>query len=369
MDVLHLTTAHGPTDTRIFDKEASSSVERGFDVGILAHGTPTESRGGVEFFDLGLAQTRIERWRSIPKAARTAKRLNASVYHFHDPELIPVGLYLAETTEGAVVYDVHENFGQKIAGREWIPTPIARPAERLYPRVELSAASRFDAVVAATTEIEARFTDAVEHTATVHNFPRIEAISTQPEPIHRRADHVLCYVGGLSELRGIHRALELLATLRSRGTNAELWALGNWRTDADRERAETYIEDRSLEPWVQFPGYLDYAKMFDYLYSADVGLSLLDTEEFQRAIPTKQFEYLYAGLPIVTTPLDAAIRFLPDRFRCVVPQGDTAATADAVERAFESSYDTAEMQALVRDSYSWESEAETLTEVYTRLLW
>lgn len=368
MDILHLTTAHGPTDTRIFDKEAVSLADAGFSVGILAHNTPEKIKSDVEFFDLGSASGRVSRWRNIPKAARKARHLNASVYHFHDPELIPVGLYLAEATDGAVVYDVHEDFGHKIAGREWIPGLIAQPAQYLYPEVEQIVASRFDAIVAATTRIEAQFVGLTECTRTVHNFPRTGAIPSRLDKKERQAEYVLCYVGGLSELRGIHRSLELLDTLRNRGVDAELWALGNWRTKADKRKAENFIEKQDIEPWVQFPGYLDYAKMFEYLYASDVGLSLLDTKEFHTAIPTKQFEYLYAGLPTVTTPLDAAINYLPEQFRRVVPQGDTEAAADAVENALEYDYDTAEMQSLVKREYSWESEVEKLVEMYRDLI-
>jgi len=368
VDSLHLTTVHGPTDTRIFDKEATSLSEAGFNVGILAHSTPGESRNGIDFFNLGTAPTRTDRWQHIPKTANIARRLDAAVYHFHDPELIPVGLYLAETTNGSVVYDVHEDYGHKFTGREWIPNIIARPSSYLFPRLEKIVASRFDAIVSATDQIEKRFEKSNEYTTTLYNFPRTEGIPTQPNIKERQAEYVLCYVGGLSELRGIHRGLELLDTLRNRGVNAELWALGNWRTEADKQQAEEFIRNRNIGSYVHFPGYLDYEEMFKYLYSADVGLSLLDTTEFQNSIPTKQFEYLYAGLPIITTPLDAAIRFLPESFRYIVPQGDSEATANAVENALKHNYDTTEMQSLVKKKYSWENEGKKLINLYKDLL-
>ena len=133
MDSLHLTTAHTPTDTRIFDKEATSLANAGFDVGILAHDPPQRERNGVEFIDVGSAPSRVDRWRNIPRAAQIAKQLDASVYHFHDPELIPVGLYLSATTDGAVVYDVHEDYGHKAAGREWIPNLLQLPIKFSLP--------------------------------------------------------------------------------------------------------------------------------------------------------------------------------------------------------------------------------------------
>ena len=368
MDSLHLTTAHTPTDNRIFLKEATSLANAGLDVGVLAHDAPEKERNGVEFIDLGSASNRVNRWRSIPKTARIAKQLGASVYHFHDPELIPVGFYLAERTDSSVVYDIHEDYGEKISGREWVPDRIKSPMSHTIPQVERSAANRFDAIISATDRLGERFTHPSNLVTTVHNFPRIDSLPPKTDSKERQANYVLCYVGVLSESRGIHRSLTLLNMLRERGYDVELWALGTWRTDSDQRRAEQFIRDWDLEPHVEFPGYVEYNEMFRYLYAADIGLSLLDTVEHKTAVPTKQFEYLYSGLPTLTTPLDAAIRYIPDRFRHVVAQDDAKAAVEAAEMALQSEYDTASMRSLVETEYSWEAEEKKLIAVYEELL-
>ncbi|MGQ3414370.1 glycosyltransferase family 4 protein [Natrinema sp. LN54] len=366
MDGLHLTTAHKPTDTRIFDKEATSLASRGFDIGIMAHETPGENRNGVRFHDLQTATNRVERWRSLTQVARQAKQLDSSIYHFHDPELIPIGLYLATTTDSAVIYDVHEDYGHVVTTRNWIPGAIALPLSYSIPRLEQLAAARFDAIVAVSEWIGEPFTRANDNVTTIHNFPKTDFLPSDSTEVERTADHVLCYVGGLEELRGIYRMLELLDLLIDRGLNVELWALGPWTSD--QRSVERFIRQRNLEQHVRFPGYLEYDEMFRYLHSADVGLALLDTEHYQNGIPTKLFEYLYAGLPIVTTPVDAVAKFMPEQYCHVVPQGDTAVTADAVEEALATEYDTETMQSLVESEYSWEAEAESLAALYDELI-
>lgn len=367
MDSLHLTTAHTPTDTRIFDKEATSLAEAGFDVGILAHDTPKENRNGVQFFDLGSAQTRIDRWRSIPKVAREAKRLDASVYHFHDPELIPIGLYLAETTDGSVVYDVHEDYGHIVTTREWIPSLASTPLSYSVPKVEAGAAKRFDAIVTVSDWIAEPFLNQRVPVTIAHNFPRTETLQPSTNPIEHGKSHALCYVGGIQELRGIYRMLDLLDVLIGRGIDVELWVLGTWSPDENHKRVQEFIKQRGLEHHIQFPGYLAYCEMFQYLHSADVGLALLDVNHYQKGVPTKFFEYLYAGLPIITTPIDAVGAFMPEQYCHVVPQDDTEAAADAVETALECDYDIEAMQSLVETKYSWEGEAEKLVSLYDEL--
>ncbi|WP_049924723.1 glycosyltransferase family 4 protein [Halopiger djelfimassiliensis] len=368
MDGLHLTTAHDPVDTRIFDKEALSLERSGFDVGIMAHEPPGRSRNGVRFYDLGAADTRLDRWRSIRRVVRNATAIDAALYHFHDPELIPVGIYLSETTDSAVIYDVHEDYGHVATTREWIPEPVVPLLSHGIPKVERLAATRFDAIVAVSEWIAEPFVGVSETVSVVHNYPRTNSLPSPTGSIERTADHVLCYVGGLVEVRGLHRMLELLDALVSRDVDVELWAVGSWKSDADRARAGRFVRERNLESRVRFPGYLGYEEMFQYLRSADVGLALLDTAHYRHGVPTKLFEYLYAGLPVVTTPVDAVSRFVPDRYCHVVPQGDTAAAADAVETALHTDYDATAMRSLVEAEYSWEAEAESLVALYEDLI-
>ena len=368
MDSLHLTTAHTPTDTRIFDKEATSLANAGFDVGILAHDPPQRERNGVEFIDVGSAPSRVDRWRNIPRAAQIAKQLDASVYHFHDPELIPVGLYLSATTDRAVVYDVHEDYGHVATTREWIPDTASGPLSCAIPTVEKSAARRFDAIVTVSDWIAAPFRNLEPSVTVAHNFPRTETLQPATKRIEREQKYVLCYVGGIQELRGIYRMLELLDVLRTGGVDVELWVLGRWSPDEDHAQVDQFIQQHGIEDYVRFPGYLEYEEMFQYLHSADVGLALLDVNHYKKGVPTKFFEYLYAGLPIITTPVDAVEKFIPEQYCHIIPQGNAESAAEAVKTALNRNYSTKEMQSLVQTEYSWEAEADKLTALYTQLV-
>lgn len=368
MDALHLTTAHKSTDTRIFDKEAKSLVNSGFDVGIVAHGAPEPSLDGVNFYSLGNADSRVERWRSLYQIARTAEDINPDIYHFHDPELLPVGVYLSNATSNAVIYDVHENYGHVASMREWIPIGVSNVLSRSIPSLEKAAASQFDAIVTVADWIGEPFAGVADTIQTIHNFPRTQSLPSIETGIESDSEYTLCFAGGLVGVRGIHQMLKLLRYLVADGVDVELWALGSWMPDADRAKAEQFIKENNLEDYVTFPGYLNYEKMFQYLQSADVGLALLDTEHCKYSIPTKYFEYLYAGLPVVTTPISAADCYLPDEYKYVTPQDDTEAAAEAVSKALDADCDIGSMQHVVEQKYSWEREAQKLIALYDELL-
>jgi len=64
--------------------------------------------------------------RSAWSLCREALRQNGDVYHFHDPELIPLGLLLAARGK-LVVYDIHEDAPADILHKDYIPRRLRRP--------------------------------------------------------------------------------------------------------------------------------------------------------------------------------------------------------------------------------------------------
>lgn len=367
--IVHLTTAHIATDTRIFDKEAISLVDAGYDVTLLAHHDKSEIREGVNIRSLGTANSRPERWRHTLTAMQQARQLDADLYHFHDPELLFAGLYLSEATDSGVVFDVHEDYSHKITGREWIPEYVKPIISRGYPVAQNLISRRFDALVTVTEPIAQELRKGGLRVEVVRNYPRTAPLPEVNGYIDREHEFVLVYTGGLSEVRGIFRMLCLLRKLRDRGTDVTLWCLGRWDPAAE-PKARQYIADNGLESHVRFPGYLDYVEMFRWLKSADLGLALLDVEYCKNSIPTKIFEYMYSELPIIGTDLSAADQLLSDVYYWAVPELDTESQADTVEEVLQENTDSVGIQARqdVEGQFSWEQEFKTLENLYSDLL-
>ena len=106
MRICHLTSVHHRNDTRIFIKEIPALVDAGHTVTVVvADGNGDEQRSGYEIFDTGASAGRVHRIiRQKNKVREKALEIDAEVYHFHDPELIPVGRYLSRRGK-KVIYD------------------------------------------------------------------------------------------------------------------------------------------------------------------------------------------------------------------------------------------------------------------------
>lgn len=366
-DVTHLTTAHNPKDTRILDKECKSLHENGYNTRIVCNNTERKEVDGIEFVPVTEVESRVDRWSSIPRILSISRSLESDVYHFHDPELVPVGVALSWLTDAAVVYDVHEEYSHVVSMRDWIPDWSTSLLSKLVPAVESISSTQFDGVVSVTDEIGEKFIKNADEVKTVRNFPAISKLPESNASVGTGFEHTLCYAGSISKNRGIIPMVKLVNELVNRGVDVGLLILGDWKNNVSRERVQSYLNREGIEENVEFCGYVEYEKMFEYLRSSDVGMALYNVEHCKYALPTKFFEYLYAGLPILTTPVPAA-DLLPDEFTAVVPEGDTEGSADRVIEVLNRSYDEERMELLIETEYDWESEADTLVDLYDSIL-
>ena len=95
--ICHLTSAHSRNDTRIFYKECVSLAKiKYYDVSlVVADGRQYEVINSVKIHGVDKPTGRLYRFFITPRIIyNKAININADIYHFHDPELIPIGIML-----------------------------------------------------------------------------------------------------------------------------------------------------------------------------------------------------------------------------------------------------------------------------------
>lgn len=284
--ICHITSGHNPYDVRIFLKECCSLVRSGYNVDLVIHGS-SEIKNGVNIIGLGeKPSSRIKRMVvGSYRATKMALRTNADVFHFHDPEMLLHAKRLKKS--GAVViFDSHEDVPLQILSKHWIPSAVRKIVSRIYKKYETSRLKYVDCVVAATPHIAEQFVGRIARIVTVNNFPMLDDIVFHSDDFSER-ESLVCYVGGISEIRGEKVMAEAIE-----GVSGTLVIAGG-RADASLPVSMTNVE---------YPGFLDRDAV-NHLYGKSVAglVVLLPEKGYMESLPVKMFEYMAAGLPVIAS--------------------------------------------------------------------
>jgi glycosyltransferase involved in cell wall biosynthesis len=365
MKIAHLTSAHPRDDIRIFIKECRSLAVAGHELMlVVADGLGPEVRDGVLILDVGAARGRLDRMLRVTRRVYAqALALDADVYHFHDPELLPVGGALQRAGK-RVVFDAHEDVPKQLLGKHYLGAVTKRLLSFVFSVYERLACRKLDGIITATPSIRDKFLRINRNTIDINNFPMIGELDGDIGWDHK-ADEV-CYVGGIAAIRGIREVVAAMALARP---PIRLNLVGGF-AEADVER-----EVSTAPGWLQVNelGVLGRAGVRDVLARSRAGIvTFLPVPNHVDAQPNKMFEYMSAGVPVIGShfPLWREILEGNDCGLCVDPL-DPAAIAGAVNRLVEDPVLAQRMgengRRAVTQRYNWAVEEKKLLAFYERL--
>ncbi|MCQ6264422.1 glycosyltransferase family 4 protein [Fictibacillus sp. WQ 8-8] len=370
--ICHLTSVHPADDIRIFVKECRSLALAGHDVYLIAPNTENKIIDGVKV--VGVSSTASNRYSRMIAAAKSvyqaAIEVDADVYHFHDPELMIIGLLLKKKGK-KVIYDVHEDVPEQVLSKQWIPKLLRKNISVSVKKMEKYAASRFDAVVTATPTITKRFKTYNASTVTVHNFPILQELMGNPSESHtaKRKENSFLYIGGITELRGIKEMVSAIEVLNGQGKQGELVLAGKFAP----EQLEQEMKQQKGWSHVDHKGWLSRNEVKDVLDESTAGLVLIRPEpRYMVSYPIKLFEYMAAGLPSIASNFPLWEDFVIGNHcgLCVDPL-DPDAVADAMRWIMEHPEEAKQMgengRKAVIEKYNWEKESQELVALYERL--
>jgi glycosyltransferase involved in cell wall biosynthesis len=259
-------------------------------------------RDGVDFISLPTFKSRLRRILAIPALLRQLRAQRADIYHFQDPELLPLAFALKLIDRKRVVYDAYEDFPSIVGSHKSIPHQLRPIAAKIMSGVERLGANLFDGVITADPFTLRRLARAGNSRKLVfYNFPNLEFF---PAPSRATKKTDLVYRGGLSDRAGTYLLLDALRLLADQGRSVSLSLIGYFDDDAGVSALRARIRALGLESRIRITGRLEHEEMAAALSEARVGVSpLQDTPKFRLNLPVKVFEYWACGLPVIASNL------------------------------------------------------------------
>jgi glycosyltransferase involved in cell wall biosynthesis len=365
-----ISSVHRWNDTRIFIKQAASLAANGFDVTLAAigdQGAPFEA-SGVRVVPLP-RRRRMLRWITWCSILRIVLAQRAQVVHAHDPELIPLAVLLKLTGRHAIC-DIHENIAEQVLHKEWIPRFFRVPLSRLLKAAQRSLPRLVDAVILAEDSY-VRDYPLRANVSVLRNFPLLPPGVKQEYPTEKFR---LIYVGDVRGVRGIREYILMTHRLAERGVPVELRIVGSFADQAEEQRMRELVRQLGLEPRVTFAGRRPPEEIPALVRESDIGLALLHPiGNYRESYPTKMFEYMAAGIPVIASNFELwATVLVPNQCGKVVDPLDVdAAAAAALEYWTEPGLRERHGRngrAAVMRQYHWGVEAPHLIGLYTALI-
>lgn len=367
LSVCHVTVLHNRYDGRIFRKECNSLVKAGVDVTLIVNDELTdEVINNIKIVSLrekknGLLKRILFLHK---KVVSLVIQSGAKICHLHDPEL----LLLATTLKRngiKVIFDSHEFYTIQIMYKEYLPRWCSTFVSIAYDRYQRYVFDKIDAVILPCTLRGSNpFEKCKAQTVVVSNYPLLE--EQEHVVVKEKLENTICYAGGITKLRGIENMVE-----GAYKSNAKLLLAGAY----DDNVLKKEIENKEAYQCVEYLGYLQRKDVYELYASSRAGLALLqNTAQYSEidTLPTKVFEYMQMGLPVILSKTNYSERCLKEyKFGIAVNPDDLEEIAEAIQMVLDSEELQKEMEQYgkkaIAEKFNWSVEEKKLIELYQEL--
>ena len=366
MKIAQLTSVHYRHDTRIYYKISASLAAAGHDTTlVVADGQGDEESNGIRIRDVGGFASRLTRIIGAPaRILEQALRLDADIYHLHDPELLPAGFELSKRGK-RVVFDSHEDIPRQMVGKPYLNEFALRAISSLYSSYEAQVYPQLSGIIAATPFIRDRLSRFNPNTMDINNYPLLGELESELPWTDKRRE--VCYVGGIGRNRGIEEVCEAMISQKS---GARLNLCGRF-SEYEVEHAM-----KSGDGWkmVNEFGFVDRARLREVLARSVAGIvTFHPMPNHIDSQPNKMFEYMSAGIPVIASDFPLW-RDIVEGEQCglLVNPLDPQAIADAIDELITNSDRAQRMGAngrcAVITKYCWKNEEKKLLAFYDEIV-
>lgn len=358
--VCHISDCHSLDDDRVFFKECISLSEHGYEVTYIGIGQ-SGRRNNIE--RLGIERIGLlGRIVNIRKLLQLALSIDAEIYHLHDPSLLLMVKKLKKHQK-KVIFDSHEDYYQQIRIKKQIPASLRRLVAMLYQRYQKKISAHLDGFIfpgpSSTIKIHLPIT-------VVGNTPVFTNRVTPANNFANR-ERSVCYVGGLSEDRGITNLIR--AAYKAK---CKLILAGSFSSEEYHSECMRMVEYSVVD----YRGHVNHEDVAKIIMEARIGISVLRNVGQYATLsnfPIKVLEYCYQGVPVF---LNRTVfhNEMADKYRfavCVDPD-DINEYAEKITEYIDDVDKLQEMgnhgYNMVINEFNWNNDLKRLLDLYQSMV-
>ena len=312
----------------------------------------------------------FKKWDSFLSGVLKTERFDA--IHIHDLPLAKIGYKLAEEYRIPMVLDLHENWPALLA--------ISQHSKSLWGKILINIAQwkAYELEMCRLTDKIIVVVDEAKSRLLKHSIPEskisivsntLNASSLQILSFHKKKAHGLrlFYGGGINKHRGLQVVLNAMALVRNDLPEIQLDIVGD---GSYVDSLKKLCEDLRISDIIKFYGHLPFHKMGEVMANADIALiPHLKSEHTDATIPHKIFQYMYMGIPILSSDCDPLVRIINECKAGLIYKNDSAQSF--AEKLFElnnllinNEFHHEIPRENVLNKYVWEIDSKILISTY-----
>jgi glycosyltransferase involved in cell wall biosynthesis len=373
--LLVVTSIHDDFDKRIW-RHAVSMSENGYKVHLVCpwvveHG---QDYSGVILQPFKRVEKRIQRPYQIP--FRAWKKLRplideVDIVHFHDIDLLPWMAILALFKP--VVYDVHENYADEMLVRDWIPYYLRRPLYWMVNIGQYLLSRVVRNVVLVTKAQEEDFSSRYINKIIVRNYASLKLMDDAADNYLTRSP-VVIFPGSQYENNGTLLLLDIALLTKEKIPGIKFCISDAFESERFRERFIRELKFRELDDMFEIMPMVPSSEVIKLLNRATIAINpVLRVRKQLRAINTKLFEFMAAGIPFISSDLPYPTELVRDTKAGLLAQPESPESFS--EQICRLHHDKTLAISLGQNGqraftarYSWESQMPALKHYYENIL-
>lgn len=292
--ILIVTTIHSPYDARIYERNILP-LSKLFSIVVIAPWKPRYTENSnITWVETKMPKSRFKRiWHGWQTFLKTRNSV-CSVVHFHDIDFIFWAFLIKTFSRKKVIYDCHENYPEEVLhGKPWIPIIFRRLLSIFVNLIETTLIRFFDCCIVVVPYQVEKFSQFNKNVVLIRN------VSVYPGVKNQLKETNIIYIGSISENYGGESILSLARFMNLVESKLRIILFDKF-DDSYKKKFITLVQEESL-PIDLLPRFNRH-ELHEIMKKGIVGLSFSkNTISNNLGYPTKLFEYMSFGIPVVAS--------------------------------------------------------------------